>query len=63
LPQAVHLVTAGPATTMNLLDRGTLEIGKRADLTICSLDGALPKVLSVISATTAHCTDALVNGL
>jgi len=63
LPHAVHLVTAGPAKTMNLQDRGTLEIGQRADITVCSLNGALPKVLSVISAATAGCADALVNGL
>lgn len=38
LPQAVQLATANPARELGLTDRGTLEPGKRADLTVFDED-------------------------
>jgi alpha-D-ribose 1-methylphosphonate 5-triphosphate diphosphatase len=32
LPEAVRVVSANPARVANLKDRGTIEVGKRADL-------------------------------
>jgi len=39
LEQAVHLQTARTAALYGMHDRGTLEIGKRADMNIIDLDG------------------------
>lgn len=47
LPQAVRLVTANPAQAAGLEDRGTIEVGKIADLTVISHFGDLPQVSSV----------------
>lgn len=38
LPQAVQLATANPARELGLTDRGTLEPGKRADITVFDED-------------------------
>ena len=38
LPQAVQLATANPARELDLTDRGTLEPGKRADITMFDED-------------------------
>jgi N-acyl-D-aspartate/D-glutamate deacylase len=39
LEQAVHLQTQKTATTYGFTDRGTIEVGKRADLNLVDLDG------------------------
>jgi alpha-D-ribose 1-methylphosphonate 5-triphosphate diphosphatase len=49
LPSAMALVTAGPATTVGLDDRGRLEPGQRGDLIVFDLHGALPTVRLVAS--------------
>jgi alpha-D-ribose 1-methylphosphonate 5-triphosphate diphosphatase len=52
LVDAVKLVTSGPAATVGLLDRGRLEVGLRADVTLCHLDGGNPRVVG--SFRTGH---------
>ena len=47
LPGAVRLVTANPAKAAKLHDRGTIEVGKRADLSAVDLPGGLPQVSHV----------------
>lgn len=47
LPSAVRLVTANPAKAAKLHDRGTIEIGKRADLIAIASPGDLPQVSNV----------------
>lgn len=47
LPAAVKLVTTGPATMLGLADRGTLELGQRADMMLCHFDGRWPTVRQV----------------
>jgi alpha-D-ribose 1-methylphosphonate 5-triphosphate diphosphatase len=47
LPAAVRLVTANPAKAAKLHDRGTIEVGKRADLIAVALPGGLPQVSNV----------------
>jgi alpha-D-ribose 1-methylphosphonate 5-triphosphate diphosphatase len=47
LPTAVDLVTAGPARAVGLLDRGVLEPGRLADLTLVDDAGRWPVVVSV----------------
>lgn len=44
LPDAVRLVTAGPADAVGLDDRGRLEPGTRGDVVVVSIDGAWPTV-------------------
>ncbi|MCV6588999.1 MAG: alpha-D-ribose 1-methylphosphonate 5-triphosphate diphosphatase [Marinobacterium sp.] len=44
LPRAIALVTANPAQAAGLVDRGTLTVGKRADLVEVKPDAALPLV-------------------
>ena len=44
LPEAVRLVTAGPAEVVGLEDRGRLERGLRADLVLVEMDGRWPSV-------------------
>lgn len=44
LPDAVRLVTAGPASMAGLLDRGRLAEGLRADLVLVDLHGGWPRV-------------------
>lgn len=47
LPQAVQLVTSGPAKTVGITDRGSLVVGAVADVVVCRLKGNLPTVLGV----------------
>jgi alpha-D-ribose 1-methylphosphonate 5-triphosphate diphosphatase len=44
LPEAIGLITSGPAAAAGLDDRGRLEPGRRADLALVTLDGAWPRV-------------------
>lgn len=48
LPDAVALVTSGPARVGELSDRGRLETGLRADLALVTLDGGWPTVRHVV---------------
>jgi alpha-D-ribose 1-methylphosphonate 5-triphosphate diphosphatase len=48
LPDAVALVTSGPARVSGLTDRGRLEAGLRADLALVTLDGGWPTVRHVV---------------
>ncbi len=50
LPQAVALVTSGPADTVGLADRGRVVTGQRGDLVLVSFDAMLPTVRSVVRA-------------
>lgn len=47
LPQAIATVTATPARTVGLDDRGLIETGRRADLVRVRLDKGIPVVRSV----------------
>jgi len=47
LPSAVRLVTANPAKAAKLNDRGTITVGKRADLIAVGEPGGLPQVTDV----------------
>lgn len=47
LPQAIHLITAGPAALAGLDDRGRLAEGARADLTLVDDSGTWPAVVGV----------------
>jgi alpha-D-ribose 1-methylphosphonate 5-triphosphate diphosphatase len=47
--QSIKLVTTNPAQAVNLFhDRGSLEVGKRADLITVRDDGVVPRLTSVI---------------
>jgi len=47
--EAIKLVTSNPAKTINLFeDRGSLEIGKRADIITVHDDGIVPHLTSVV---------------
>ncbi len=48
LPDAVQLVSAGPADLLGLADRGRLEPGVRAEIVLVTLDGSLPTVRAVV---------------
>jgi alpha-D-ribose 1-methylphosphonate 5-triphosphate diphosphatase len=48
LPEAVRLVSAGPADLLGLADRGRLEPGVRAEVVLVTLDGTLPTVRAVV---------------
>lgn len=50
LPEAVRLITAGPAAVAGLTDRGALLAGHRADLVLIG-DGQWPAVRSVLPAS------------
>jgi alpha-D-ribose 1-methylphosphonate 5-triphosphate diphosphatase len=50
LPEAVGLVTSGPAATGGLTDRGRLEPGLRADLTLVDDTGSWPSVQTTLRA-------------
>jgi alpha-D-ribose 1-methylphosphonate 5-triphosphate diphosphatase len=52
LPEAIRLVTTHPARAARLDDRGSIEVGKRADLIAVGEPGGLPQV-----------TDTWVNGM
>ena len=47
LPQALHLITTGPADLAGLHDRGRLEVGARADLILVDDSHAWPAVVGV----------------
>jgi len=47
LPQTIAMVTATPARTVGLDDRGTIEPGKRADLVRVRYDGDVPVIRAV----------------
>ena len=47
LASAVRLVTANPARAAKLHDRGTIAVGKRADLISISMPGGLPQISHV----------------
>jgi alpha-D-ribose 1-methylphosphonate 5-triphosphate diphosphatase len=47
LPDALRLVTLNPAKAMGLHDRGSIEIGKRADFVEVSMTAAMPVVRRV----------------
>ena len=49
LPAAIRLVTSNPAKAAKLEDRGTIEVGKRADLIAIATPGGLPQVTDVWS--------------
>lgn len=50
LPEAIQLVTSGPAQTVGLQDRGEIRVGLRADLALIRFHGNLPTVLGVLTA-------------
>lgn len=50
LPAAIALVTSAPAAAVGLHDRGVIQVGKRADLTMVQLSGDVPTVRAVWSA-------------
>lgn len=54
LVDAVGLVTSGPATTVGLTHRGRLEVGMKADLTLCTLNGSIPRVHGVHVSGSGH---------
>lgn len=58
LPRAVQLVTAGPASTVGLVDRGRLEEGLRADLVLVTHEGRWPTVRAVQRAADPVLTPA-----
>jgi alpha-D-ribose 1-methylphosphonate 5-triphosphate diphosphatase len=47
LPAAIRLVTATPAKTVGLDDRGSLQAGKRADMVRVRRESGVPVVRSV----------------
>lgn len=47
LPDAVALITSGPASVAGLDDRGALTVGNRADVVVATLDGGWPTVRAV----------------
>ena len=47
VPEAIRLVTSGPAETVGLADRGRLEPGQRGDLALIAFEGAWPTVRAV----------------
>jgi alpha-D-ribose 1-methylphosphonate 5-triphosphate diphosphatase len=51
LPEAVALVTSGPAQVAGLDDRGTLSDGHRADLVLTTLDRGWPTVRLVLGGS------------
>jgi alpha-D-ribose 1-methylphosphonate 5-triphosphate diphosphatase len=50
LPEAIALVTSGPAAVADLTDRGRLEPGLRADLTLVEDTGPWPGVWATLRA-------------
>ncbi|HEY2267871.1 MAG TPA: alpha-D-ribose 1-methylphosphonate 5-triphosphate diphosphatase [Streptosporangiaceae bacterium] len=50
LPEAISLVTSGPAAVAGLSDRGRLEPGLRADLTLVEDTGSWPAVWATLRA-------------
>ena len=55
LSQTIHMATAGPARAIGLSDRGTLEVGKRADLVLFHLeDGRINIQQTVLAGKTVY---------
>lgn len=54
LPQAVRLVSRGPALTVGMEDRGLLVDGYRGDLVLVRIDGASAQVLATHTAVSAR---------
>ena len=50
LPDAVRLVTSGPAKTVGLEDRGALEVGGKADIILCFLKAHIPSIIGTFRA-------------
>lgn len=48
LPTATRLVTANPAATIGLTDRGRIETGRRADLIVVAMSGRTPLVEATV---------------
>jgi alpha-D-ribose 1-methylphosphonate 5-triphosphate diphosphatase len=56
LPSTVRLVTANPAKAAKLDDRGSIEVGKRADLIAVGEPGGLPQVANAwVHGKLAYC--------
>lgn len=54
LPEAIRLVTSGPAKTVGLNDRGEIRVGLRADLALIRFHGNLPAVLGVLTGSSEN---------
>lgn len=54
LPEAVALVTSGPAAAVGLADRGRLAVGLRADVVLVAHDHPWPRVCAVVTADGWH---------
>lgn len=54
LPEAVRLVTSGPAACVGLDDRGTLTEGTVADLVLVDFSKTWPSVITMRAATAAE---------
>ena len=63
LPEAVRLVTSGPAETVGLHDRGRLETGLRADLIVCRINGTDTSVLGVFRSGALDVPTLALQGL
>ena len=50
LPDAVRLVTSGPARTVGLEDRGALQVGGKADIILCFLKAHIPSIIGTFRA-------------
>jgi alpha-D-ribose 1-methylphosphonate 5-triphosphate diphosphatase len=49
LPEAWALISANPAAAAGLTDRGSITVGKRADLVLVDASGALPRPVATIA--------------
>ena len=49
IEQAIHRMTSGAAEVLDLNDRGTLAVGKRADINVLDLDAVEERQPSVVS--------------
>lgn len=49
LPNAVDLFSAHPSTALGLMDRGSIEIGKKADFVVVNIKDNLPMIQTVIA--------------
>ena len=48
IPEAVRRITSGPARIMGLSDRGTLAVGKRADVNVFDLDSLHERMPEIV---------------
>jgi len=62
LPEAVRLVTSGPARTVGITDRGRLEVGLRADVVVCRINGTDTSVLGVYRSGAVDVPDLALQG-